>query len=139
MGNGNISKGIFITTSNKVNHNPKNIMIINGERLIELLQETHLEKFVDRIKWIQEEKVNQIERHLAHNKKREKIINYVQKCKKCPSQREIEKTLRLSLKTYFSRPPYRTLIKELKKVNNGNVLLCKDPQQVFQDISPVRE
>lgn len=111
----NISKGLFITTANKAFHNPKDIQIINGEKLISLLKTAHLSKFIEQINWIQEEKVNQMVRENAHQKKKEDIIKYVLSMEKIPTQRQIEKDLKLSLKTYFSSPPYRTLLNEIKK------------------------
>ena len=127
MKNRNVKKGIFITTASKVNHSPKNIMVVNSEKLIELLQSNYLEKFIKTVKWIQEEKVSSTQRELAHQLKKYEVIKYVASLKKIPSQKQIEKNLRVSLKTYFTSPPYKTLINEIK-INNGNDLLCKDPQ-----------
>ncbi|MBI2665915.1 restriction endonuclease, partial [Candidatus Woesearchaeota archaeon] len=73
----NISQGLFITTATKVNHNPRNIKIIDGEELIKLLQQNYLGSFIENIKWIQEEKVNAISREIAFMKKRKEIIQYI--------------------------------------------------------------
>ncbi len=121
----NIPKGLFITTANKAFHNPKDIQIITGDKLISLLKTAHLSQFLEQIKWIQEEKVNQITRENAHQKKKEEIIKYVLSQKKIPTQRQIELKLRLSLKTYFSKPPYRSLMDELSHINTDNDPLCK--------------
>ena len=67
-------------------------------------------------------------RENAHRKKKDEIIRYVLSLEKIPTQRQIEKDLKLSLKTYFVNPPYRTLLNEIKNVSIDNGLLCKAPQ-----------
>ena len=54
----NIKKGIFITTSNIIYSNDKNINIINGNQLISLLKEYNLSYYIEKIHWIQNAKVN---------------------------------------------------------------------------------
>ncbi len=124
----NISQGFFITTATKINHNPQNIKIIDGDQLISLLQQNYLGSFIEKIKWIQEEKVNSIVRENEFMKKKQEIVRYISSLEKIPSQREIEQRLKISLKTYFANPPRRTLINEVNKANIYNGQLYKDPQ-----------
>jgi hypothetical protein len=139
MKNKGISRGVFITTANKANHNPKNINIINGNKLISLLQKNGLDKYIKKIKWVQEEKVNHIARKIFHQKRRDEIIAFVLSQKYTPSQTQIEKNLRLSLKTYFESPPYRSLLNEIKKFSSDSGQTCKAPSRELQYTLPARE
>ena len=130
----NISKGIFITTSNKVNHNPKNIQIINGYNLIQLLQKTNLDKFIKNIKWVQQEKVNIIKNKKRKEKMRRKIINYVLQNPNTIHFTEVERVLKIDKRTYFKNIHSDKLMKIIKNNSNtDNDQLCRDPQQALLD------
>lgn len=118
--NQKVRKGILITTSDKVSRMPDNIKCIKGKELISLLKKNYLSNALNQIKWIQEERVNLIEREKEHSRKKKEIIGYVTSCKTIPSQRQIERSLRVSLKTYFEKPPYRNLMLDVKKINSGS-------------------
>jgi hypothetical protein len=136
----NVSKGIFITTSDKVNHNPKNIEIINGKKLINFLKSTYLEKYIEKVKWVQEEKVNTLKTKRIKEKIRRKVVNCVIKNSQIMFFREVEKILKIDKRTYFKNISSSELLKIIRKnSNSGNDLLCKDPQQALLNTSLVQE
>ncbi len=111
----NISKGIFITTTEKCKLKMENIDIINGDKIIQFMRKYNLHKYLYSIKWIQESRVNSKEKEEHYNLTREKIIEFVKNHKEFPSKIELEKSLRLDIKTYFGRNPYKKIKEIIKK------------------------
>jgi len=134
-----LSKGIFITTSNKVNCNSPKIEIINGFKLISLLKQYGLQKFIKQIIWVQEERTNLHERIAFTELKRKEIIDFIINFKGIPTIKQIESSLFLDMRSYFKDVHnFDYLIKEIKnKFNNGNMQLCMDHQQKLQYNLPV--
>ena len=64
---------------------------------------------------------------MKKEKKRQEIIEFIMKCPGIPFKWQIEEELKLDIRNYFKQP-YLELIKKIK-INNDNVLVCKDPQQ----------
>jgi hypothetical protein len=134
-----ISGGIFITTSNKVNYNSPKIEIINGFKLISLLKQYGLQKFIKQVIWVQEERTNLHERIAFTELKRKEIIYFIINFKGIPTIKQIESNLFLDMRSYFKDVHnFDYLIKEIKnKFNNGNRQLCMDHQQKLQYNLPV--
>jgi hypothetical protein len=112
------AKAIFITTSNSNKCEFDNIHFINGEKLVKILRYWKLDYHIEAIKWIQNAKVSTKERELHRRNVKDKIIEYVKDKKYTPTKQEIEKFLRVDLRTYFSqRNAYQKL---LSIINNDN-------------------
>ncbi len=127
-----INKGLFITTSNKVNYKLHNIKIINGYKLIELLKKYNLNHLIKNIRWIQEERVNLYDRIEFKERKRREITEFIINHHSLPSVNEIEDNLKIDMRTYFNTDSLKYLIKEIKnKFNNDSDSLCKAHRQVF--------
>lgn len=130
--NQNIQKGIFITTSNKVNYKLPNIQVINGYNLFHLLEKYRLDNFIKEIRWIQDERVNLNERINFIELKRKEIIDFVVNFKGIPTKKQIEKNLLLSMKSYFKEQSFEKLIKKIKNTSIDSARVCRGHQQELQ-------
>lgn len=120
-----IKKGIFITTSTKVNCNIKGIKVINGNKLCNLLGSYGLIGYLDVIEWIQKAKVNSKSSLIKKEQKRQKIIRFIKNYKGDFNKKIIENNLHISLKTYFPDKTFVEIIKEIKEPNNDSVQAYK--------------
>jgi len=111
----NISQGIFITTSNTPKCPLKNIQFINGNKLLKLLSTYNLKEYISAIHWIQESRVNSNEKEEYHNRMRQKITDYVQNKAVFPSKKNIEKTFKIDIRTYFGEGEPMQKIKNIIK------------------------
>jgi len=130
----NVSKGIFITTAIKINSNPKHIQVVNGESLINFLCRYRLNKFVEKIKWVQQEKVNFLDSRQKKELIRKKIVCYILANPNISYFAEVERAMGIDKRTYFGRIPKEKILKKIK--NNSSIcndLLCRDPQLALQD------
>lgn len=128
MGGKHGSKGVLITTSYVVSKTEQEVIIVDGNELIKLIKNYKLGHFLEEIKWIQSAKVNKKELIEAKNRKRQTIIKFIINNPHFSLPGEIEKELRLNLRTYFGERS----IKLIKKIRNDfsiyNNLPCMDLQ-----------
>ena len=111
-----LSKGIFITTSNTRKCNFDNILFINGAKVVSLLKKHNLSNYIKSVKWIQESRVNSKEKIKYKKFLKKRILDYVSLVGKIPSKREIEDNLRMDIRSVFGKPkPYQKLIKEIER------------------------
>ncbi|MBU0456891.1 MAG: restriction endonuclease [Nanoarchaeota archaeon] len=111
------SKGIIITTSEVISRTKENILIIDGKELVDLVYIHRLTSFLEDIKWIQLAKVNKKEIIEAKTKKRKEIVEFIRKNPNMILPLEIEKSLRLDLRTYFGKRSIK-LIERIKENPN---------------------
>ncbi len=110
-----VSFGIFVTTSASIKCNYKNILFINGNFLVKLLEKHGLGKYRSKIEWIQSSRVNSVERKEYIRTRKMEIFDYIKMKGGMPTKRDIEKTLRIDIRSVFGRPrPYEKLLDEAR-------------------------
>jgi len=97
----NSKRGILITTSTIITKNlPKEIEIIDANKLIKLLNQYNLDYDISSINWIMNERIGRSDEELK-DKIRQKIINYFKSNNLKSTKKELEKIFCIDLTTYF--------------------------------------
>jgi hypothetical protein len=109
--------GIFITTSATARCNFPNIWFINGDFLKKLLKQYGLSNYLPSVEWIQQSRVNTKQRQRYLRWRKQQIKDYTVALGYIPSKRQLEKALKLDIRSVFGENrPYAVLLKEFKSL-----------------------